>query len=135
MSKSVSTFIEELQAWAPRSECRLVVLFGSQVRGGAGPARDIDLALDFGMLPPPERRLAIIDELQQLAHPTPVDVVFLHAGTSPVLRFEIFRGGEPIFEREPDLFLKETVRAIGQYEDAIPFRRARERLVLEGLTS
>lgn len=44
-----------------------------------------------------------------------------------MLRFEIFRGGTPIYEAEPGLFLDEAVRALVAYEDALPFRRALRR--------
>lgn len=121
-----------LAAWARETGCRLAVLFGSAARGDGRPARDLDLALDFGELPDASRRLALIQEAQALAHPRPVDVVFLHRGTSPVLRFEIFRGGRCLWELEPGLFVHEAVRALALYEDARPFRDALRRHVVRG---
>jgi predicted nucleotidyltransferase len=114
---------QKLDRWAGAAGCRLLVLFGS----AAGPAdapRDVDLALSFTDLPAPERRLRIIGELQDLCGASPVDVVFLHRDTDPVLRFEIFRSGTPIHESRPALFVEEAVRALALYEDALPFRRA-----------
>lgn len=118
-----------LAAWASTVGCRLLVLFGSSVSGDRGTPRDIDLALSFPELPKPARRLAIIGELQDLCGGKTVDVVYLHPDTNPVLRFEIFRGGVPLYESRSDVFIEETVRAIALYQDALPFRRAlREQL-------
>lgn len=47
-----------------------------------------------------------------------------HRDTSPVLRFEVYRGGRPVFEAEPGLFVSGAVRALALYEDARPFRDA-----------
>ena len=119
----------EVQTWADESGCELCVLFGS--RAGSGPAveSDVDIALEFTRLPGPEQRLRIINDLQALCDPAPVDVLFLHTGTDPVVRFEIFHSGKPLFERRPGLFREGGVGALMLYEDALPFRRAlRDRL-------
>jgi hypothetical protein len=131
---------DALRAFAERTGCRLAIVFGSAARrdgewAASAAPRDLDVALDYGGLPTPEERLSLIGDLQALVDPIRADVVFLHVGTSPVLRFEIFRGGEPLFEKESGLFVAETVRALALYEDALPFRRARERLLLEGRPS
>lgn len=113
-----------LGRWAEASGCRLLVVFGSSARGGPGPARDVDLAVSFPELPPPEERLALIGRLQDIVHPRDVDIVFLRPATDPVLRFEVFRTGVPLHEAREGLFVDEVVRALALYEDAIPFRRA-----------
>lgn len=74
-------------------------------------------------MPSPERRLEIIGQLQAVTESAPVDVVFLHRDTDPVLRFEVFRSGQVVFERGPGLMVQERVRAAMLYEDALPFRR------------
>lgn len=123
-----------IERWArERPDCRLVVVFGSEVEGSTGPRSDLDLALLLDPLPGPEERLRIIGQLQDLAGTRIADVVFLHRDTNPVLRFEIFRNGTCVYESEPDLFLGERVRAVMLHEDARPFRRAlRERLATSG---
>jgi hypothetical protein len=85
---------------------------------------DVDLALHFEELPDATRRLQIIGELQDTCGSDDVDVAFLHLHTDPVLRFEIFRTGRPLYEARPGLFIDETVRALMLYQDALPFRRA-----------
>lgn len=120
---------EALENWAARSGCRLCVLFGSAASGEPSVSGDVDLALSFPSLPGAERRLAMIGELQDLCGGRRLDLVFLHPGTDPVLRFEIFRTGRPLHEARPGLFVEEAVRALALYEDALPFRRLlRERL-------
>lgn len=122
-----------LRSWAERSACHLLVLYGSSAVG-AGPAwkGDVDLALSFPALPAPERRLSLIGQLQDIVDPREVDVVFLHPGTDPVLRFEIFRGGVPLYEAREGRFVDEVVRALSLYEDAIPFRKALEARLATG---
>lgn len=120
---------KRLADWAAETGCRLAILFGSAARGDDRRARDIDLALEFDALPDASRRLALIQEAQALTHPRSADLVFLHRDTSPVLRFEAFRGGRCLFESEPGLFVERAVRALALYEDARPFRDALRRHV------
>lgn len=118
-----------LRAWAKSSGCRLCVLFGSRAGGAPGVKGDVDVAVQFPALPGPERRLEMIGEVQDLCGASMADLVFLHVRTDPVLRFEIFRTGIPIYEAEPGTFVEQKVRALMLYEDALPFRRMlRERL-------
>lgn len=115
---------DAIRAWAAASPVHLCVLFGSRGAGRSGPGADVDVAIEFASLPPPERRLQIIGQLQAAAGAVPVDVVFLHRDTDPVLRFEVFRSGRLLFEATPGLFVEGRVRAVMLYQDALPFRRA-----------
>lgn len=123
-----------IERWARgRPGCRLVVLFGSEAADSAGPRSDLDLAILLDPLPAPEERLRIIGRLQDIAGSRIADVVFLHPGTDPVLRFEIFRKGTCVYEDEAGLFVEERVRAVILHEDALPFRRAlRKRMSTRG---
>jgi hypothetical protein len=90
---------------------------------------DVDIAIQFATLPPPDRRLELIGEAQDICGAAIADVVFLHLRTDPVLRFEIFRSGTPVYEAEEGHFIDQKVRSLMLYEDALPFRRMlRERL-------
>jgi uncharacterized protein len=115
-----------LADWAAEAACPLLVLFGSTAKddGRQRLDGDVDLAVWFPRIPDPEERLRIMGRLQDLVGARRVDVVFLHRDTSPVLRFEIFRGGTPLYQSRPGLFTEQVVRALALYEDAIPFRRA-----------
>jgi hypothetical protein len=119
-------------AWAEDAGCRLLVLFGSAADPATLRVEDVDLALDLPRLPAPERHLLMVGELQDRFGTRPVDVVFLHRDTDPVLRFEVFRRGIPLYEATPGLFLHEVVRALSLYEDALPFRRALEASLRDG---
>lgn len=122
--------------WAADSGCRLAILFGSAANPSASDPRDIDLAVEFEVMPGPETRLALIGSLQDVAGRRVVDLVFLHRDTDPVLLFEVFRGGRPLYEGEPGLFVRGAVRAAALYDDAEPFRRAlRERMARPRVTS
>ena len=123
---------DSLERWAERKGCGLLVLFGSEAMGRARRGSDLDLAISFDPLPTAEDRLRIVGEIQDLCAPRSPDVVFLRPETDPVLRFEIFRNGETLYEREQGLFVEERVRALMLYEDVLPFRRAlRRRLAPE----
>lgn len=113
-----------LAQWSRASGCRLAVLFGSGANDTGSQASDVDLALSFSEIPGPERRLSMIGDLVDICGGRRVDVVFLRPETNPVLRFEIFRGGLPLYESRPGIFVIEAVRALIAYEDALPFRRA-----------
>jgi predicted nucleotidyltransferase len=113
-----------LRAWARERHARLLVLFGSAATsGGRGPASDLDIAVEFSQVPPPDERLEVVRELQAVVDPRRVDVVFLRRDLDPVLRFEIFRSGRLLHEAEEGLMVRERVRALKEYQDALPFRR------------
>lgn len=142
MTPNGETDLEQrLGAWAKASGSRLCVLFGSRAGGEAGsagagaegaspsPLSDVDIAIQFPTFPSPERRLELIGEAQDICGAAIADVVFLHLRTDPVLRFEVFRSGVPVYEAEEGIFIDEKVRSLMLYEDALPFRRMlRERL-------
>lgn len=125
-----------LRTWAESSGCSLCVLFGSRASGSPSVKGDVDVAVQFSALPEPGRRLEMIGEVQDLCGASMADLVFLHVRTDPVLRFEIFRTGIPIYEAEAGAFVEGKVRALMLYEDALPFRRMlRERLREESRSS
>jgi predicted nucleotidyltransferase len=101
---------------------RLVVLFGSTAREGKG--RDLDIAVM------PNGPVDLLtqggwqQQLEALNTPTPVDLVLITDGLSPVLRFEIFQSGQCLFEIEPGLFDREQDRAFFLYADTEWLRRA-----------
>lgn len=120
-----SALRDAVARWADdEPACRLLVLFGSEASERTWAGSDVDLAVAFDPVPPPEERLRIVGELQDRCGDRRADVVFLRPETDPVLRFEVFRDGEPLYEAEPGLFVEERVRAVMLHQDALPFRRA-----------
>lgn len=118
-----------LAALAGRWGWRLVVLFGSTVGGATD--RDVDLAVLPTTVPDLLAQGLWQAEVEHLFAPRPVDLVLLSADTSPVTRFEVFRGGRCLVESEPGLFDRELDRAFFLFADTEVFRRA-NREVLHG---
>lgn len=118
MNTEKTSMEERLARAAASTGCRLAILFGSAAGPAKDRARDVDVALEFDELPGPRRRLTFLQDMEEVTPPRMVDIVFLHRDASPVLRFEIFRCGRPIFEAEPGAFVSGAVRALALYEDA-----------------
>lgn len=116
-------------ALAARCGWRLVVLFGSTVRGVKG--RDIDLAVLPVEVPDLLEQGRWQAELEGLLAPWPVDLLLLSPTTSPVTRFEVFRAGRCLVEAEAGLCERERDRAFFLYADSEWFRR-QQREVLRG---
>lgn len=113
--------LNALRETAQRHGWRLLVLFGSSARGDG---RDVDLAVLPAQPPDP---LALGDwqaELEAVCAPLPVDLVLIHDGLSPLLRYEALCRGVCLYEAEPGLFDSEQDRAFFLHADSAPLRRA-----------
>jgi predicted nucleotidyltransferase len=104
-------------------ECgwKLVVLFGSTAQQGTG--RDWDIAIL------PQEGVDLLTQggwqqsLESLTAPKPVDLVLITDALSPLTRFEIFRNGQCLFERDLGLFDRERDRAFFLHADSEWLRR------------
>ncbi|WP_201242030.1 nucleotidyltransferase family protein [Halorhodospira halophila] len=99
---------------------RLVVLFGSVARSGTG--RDLDLAVLPVAVPDLMTQGRWSRRLEE-AVGYPVDLLVLHDGISPLVRFHAFRDGICLYEAEPCLFDHEQRRAFFLHADAQLFLR------------
>jgi predicted nucleotidyltransferase len=125
MTSDDSDLRDALAGWAEEEPaCRLLVLFGSEATGGTWAESDVDVAVACDPVPSPRERLRMIGELEDRCGGRRADVVFLGPETDPVLRHEVFRDGEPLYEAGPGLFVEQRVRAVMLHQDALPFRRA-----------
>jgi predicted nucleotidyltransferase len=116
------TALERLrEALDSRSEVQLAVLFGSAARGAVGASSDIDV----GVIVEPASGLAAASLTATLARATgrPVDVIDLRTAP-PLLRFEIARDGEVVFERSPALWCEFRAQAMIDWWDWAPTARA-----------
>lgn len=110
---------EKLEHISQRYGLDLVVVFGSQATGRAGPGSDVDVAVrmvhrDWDN---PEVELDLIGELvNAFGGDGDVDVAFLN-GASPLLLFEIARTGIPVYQREPTIFFEFQSYAARRYYD------------------
>jgi predicted nucleotidyltransferase len=117
----IDTGLPMLRELARRHGWRLVVLFGSVARLGAG--RDIDLAVLPGSVPGLLEEGGWLAALESIWAPRPVDLLLIGDVTSPVARFQVFRDGRCLWEAETGLFERERDRAFFLYADSAHFRR------------
>ncbi|MFP4183968.1 MAG: nucleotidyltransferase family protein [Halorhodospira sp.] len=109
-----------IRSHAQAFDWRLVVLFGSVARVGTG--RDLDLAVLPTKVPDLMTEGRWGRRLEE-ATGYPVDLLVLHDGTSPLVRFQVFRDGACLYQAEPRLFEREQDRAFFLHADAQLFLR------------
>jgi predicted nucleotidyltransferase len=113
--------LDALSALARRYGWRLVVLFGSSAQG---EGRDVDLAVLPAYAAEGLEVGAWQAALEALFAPRPVDMVLIHPGMSPLLRYEALCRGRCLYEAEEGLFDAEQDRAFFLHADSAPLRRA-----------
>jgi predicted nucleotidyltransferase len=107
----------------------LVYAFGSAVHG-AGPVRDVDLAV---LAAPPltlDELLRARADLVAATGGTPIDLVSL-SQVSIVLAHEVIDGGICLFARTPDVETEFVTRTRARYWDFKPYRDEQWRLAGE----
>ncbi|QUL99293.1 MAG: nucleotidyltransferase domain-containing protein [Candidatus Fermentithermobacillus carboniphilus] len=111
----------------------LAVLFGSQARGRATDASDIDLAVlmeDKGyardLLCLARERRQFMKDLITYLQTADVDLVILNHA-NPLLRFQVAKTGKPVYEGMPGLFAQFCSLAVRQHEDSKVFYQAMDR--------
>jgi predicted nucleotidyltransferase len=115
--------LRPVQNWCQSQPIRLCVLFGSQATGRTHAASDVDLAVWPTAVTSSLQKLQWVTELQNLLD-TDVSLVVVSPDLDPVLGFEIVKNGRLLFQRDPELWLKERSRLWHAYNDSLPFRRA-----------
>lgn len=113
--------IKQINEFCHQNKIALFIIFGSYAKAKTHAMSDIDIALNF------QDRNAQIDKLQLIFElegifDQQVDLVVLTPFTDPVLLFEIFTNGKPIFEKEPFLFEEHKLIAWKKYLDTEKFR-------------
>jgi predicted nucleotidyltransferase len=111
----------ELSSFCERHGVELFILFGSSMTGKLRPESDVDIALQFKKSAKPSK-LHLIHELEMLFEPRKVDLVILTLNTPPLLLYEIFMRGRPLYESSEGLFEKGKMRAWHLYVDTAPLR-------------
>jgi predicted nucleotidyltransferase len=118
----VSTLVEALTArLAAEGDVVAAYLFGSQARGTAGPASDVDVAVLFGRRPAATllaQPFALADELQGLVG-RHVDLVVLDTAP-PDLIHRVLRDGQLLLDRDPAARVRFEVAARNAYFDLLP---------------
>lgn len=100
----------------------LLVVFGSVAGRTERPGSDIDLAVKMkkGRT---MAKLELIYHLGAFFVDREIDLVVLSIDTDPVLLFEIFSAGKPLYEDKPGVFDNEWLRACKLYYDTEKLRR------------
>ena len=111
----------EIEKLCRENHIDLLVLFGSRAKKGGQGGSDFDLALK------PSRgwdidKLGLIYQLGELFDTDNVDLVILTPDTDPVLLWEIFIEGQPLYENMAGLFESERLRAWKIYLDTEQLR-------------
>ena len=104
------------------SGIELLVLFGSSASGREHHGSDIDIAVKM-KTGRSVSKLDLIYNLSGLFNDGEIDLVILTVDTDPVLLYEIFSYGKPMYEDRPDLFAEERLRAFKLYFDTEKLRR------------
>jgi predicted nucleotidyltransferase len=115
-----------LQNWCQNQPVRLCVLFGSQATGQAHARSDVDLAIWPAESLSTPTRLRWVSELETILNQE-INLALVSADLDPVLGMEIFRQGQPIYEREPELWYHHRLQLWHAYNDNLPFLRAARR--------
>lgn len=112
---------EALKEFCREAGIELVVLFGSAARGSEQPKSDVDIALKLkrGLT---VSKLDLIYNFGRLFNDREIDLVILSINTDPVLLYEIFSHGKPLFEGKADIFAEERLRAFKLYFDTEKLR-------------
>lgn len=112
---------DAIRAFCVERGIELMVLFGSVAGMTERPGSDIDLAVKMkrGLS---MAKLELIYHLGALFADREVDLVVLSIDTDPVLLFEIFSSGKPLYEEKPGVFDSERLRAYKLYYDTEKLR-------------
>ena len=125
----VRDLAERTRPVAEAEELRLVVLFGSEARGDAREAADLDVAVDAGR---PVDTVDLTNRLGvALGHPD-VDLVDLRRA-DPVLLMAVAEEGVPLFEATPGTFVSFQSVAARRFYDTRKFREAERDVLHERL--
>ncbi|MEX2600430.1 MAG: nucleotidyltransferase domain-containing protein [Balneolaceae bacterium] len=113
-------------------EIAAIYLFGSQASGRAHPESDVDVAILYSGIVNPDfhQTLEVQDELISLLRQE-VDIVILNSA-DPVIRMQVLRKGEKVFERDRKAVNRLFVRTMNEYDDLKRVRAIIEKNILKG---
>jgi len=112
---------KEIQEFCKENKIELLILFGSHASEETHPKSDIDVAVKFKR-GTEISKLELIYKLDDLFNGKSIDLVVLTTDTDPLLLYEIFFNGRPLYEKDPDIFEKEKLRAWKLYLDTEKLR-------------
>lgn len=111
----------KIKDFCRQHQIALFIIFGSQVQGKTPPNSDIDIALSFENSGVSANKLCLIFELEGMFEKQ-VDLVIPNPMTDPLLRFEVFSKGKPLYMSTPYLFDEARLYAWKMYLDTEKIR-------------
>jgi predicted nucleotidyltransferase len=122
---------EKLASWCRANNVDLCILFGSQATGKTHARSDWDIAvLSLTNHELQRQWLRINGELEDLFGQA-IDLAILDQNSDPVLRLEVFQNGKALYESIPGLFTEQHILAVKFYDDTIPLRRLRDKVLAQ----
>jgi len=118
----------QLNDFCRRNQVALFIIFGSYAKGKTHPNSDLDIALSFENNKLSIDKLRLIFELEGIFEKQ-VDLVILKPMTDPLLRFEVFSRGRPLYMSKPHLFEVGKLYAWKLYLDTTNIRMLKEQYV------
>ena len=116
-----------IEKYCRDNDIDLLIVFGSYATGRVRPSSDLDIALLFKNRSRHKDKLKLIFELEGIFEKQ-VDLVILTPLTDPLLRYEIFFSGVPIFKRNETIFDEGKLHAWKMYVDTKKIRDMRKML-------
>jgi predicted nucleotidyltransferase len=115
----------QINEFCKKNEINLLVLFGSFIKN----KHKIDSDLDVALLSKKKlNKLKLIVQLE-LIFQKEIDIVSLTFATDPLLRYEIFFSGKPVFENSIGLFEEEKLKSWKLYIDTKKIRDLRDQSI------
>ncbi|HAK88118.1 MAG: hypothetical protein A2077_02905 [Nitrospirae bacterium GWC2_46_6] len=120
----------DIRRFCEENNIELLVLFGSHVSGETHPESDVDVAVKFGEKAEVSK-LELIYRLDNILDGKNIDLVILTSDTAPLLLYEIFFNGRPLYERITGIFDAEKLRAWKLYIDTKKLRAMQKKYLKE----
>ena len=115
----------QINEFCEKNEVDLFILFGSFIKNKQKLNSDLDIAL---LSKKKLNKLKLIVQLE-LIFQKEIDIVTLTFATDPLLRYEIFFSGKPLFENNFGLFEEEKLKSWKLYIDTKKIRELRDQSI------
>jgi len=127
-------FKRNLQYLKGKYDIKLIYVFGSYSKGTNTKNSDLDIAVLLGNGHDPMDKLALIGDLVSIFKRDDIDLVVLNSA-NPVLRHQVIKHGELIFEENEDVKVEFEVKTLREYMDMEYFRKVQMDVIKEWVKS
>lgn len=111
-----------IESTCHRHNIELLILFGSAASETTHAGSDLDLAVKPA-IGKQISKLHLIRDLESTLKEQQIDLSIITPNTDPLLLFEIFSNGKPLYEAVPGIFEKTKLKAWHLYLDSLPIRQ------------